>query len=815
MLVTMTLTQPPVRLAGPSAKVASPSAVSQAEPKTQANILDSYGKLPLSFEANLGQTDSQVKFLSRGSGYTLFLTADEAVFSLRGGKAKGNKSHVGDQLRPKAVPPTSTAVLRMKLVKANQAAKVTGTDELPGKSNYFIGNDPKKWHSSVPTFASVKYEGIYQGIDLIYYGNQRQLEYDFVVSPGADPHCIEFDVQGATHIRHDEHGDLLFKMGEGEIRWQQPVVYQKTNGAKHEIPAHYLIKDTNLVAFGLAEYDTSKPLYIDPLIYSTYLGGTANDSGSAIAVDSSGNAYVTGYASSTNFPTMNPLQPSYGGSGDAFVTEINAEGSALIYSTYLGGSADDQGAGIAVDSLGNAYVTGFTSSSDFPTMNPLQPANLGNTNAFVTEINPGGAALVYSTYLGGSSYDFGSAIAVDTSGDAYVTGYTYSTDFPTMNPLQPNSGGGTVDAFVTEISAGGSALVYSTYLGGSGEDQGSGITVDSSGNAYVTGNTDSTNFPTMNPLQSANGGDTDAFVAKIKPSGSALVYSTYLGGRGVDQGSGIAVDSSGDAYITGATASTDFPTMNPFQPQNANAIDAFVTEINAAGSALVYSTYLGGKRDDLGYAIALDNAGNAYVTGLTSSVTFPTVNPLQPANGGGSEDGFVTEINAGGSALIFSTYLGGSGDDVGYGIAVDSSGNTYVTGFTSSTDFPTMNPLQPANGGGSNAFVTKIGLLSLHLTPKSVKFGTHPMGTKSLAKQITLTNKSSVAASISGISITGTDPADFAETNTCGKRVAAGASCFIRVTFKPLAKGVRTAEVSISDNGEGSPQKVSLTGTGN
>jgi len=293
---------PPVRQ---SAKAVYPGATSVPDPKTQAKILDSYGKLPLSFEANLGQTDSQVKFLSRGSGYTLFLTEDEAVFSLRG-VAKANTSSDGDHLHPKAVPPTDAAVLRMKLVRADHAAKVTGLGQLPGKSNYFIGNDPEKWHSDVPTFAKVKYRGIYKGIDLIYYGNQRQLEYDFVVRPGADPRRIQFDIRGASRIRLDEDGDLMFKMGEGELRWQRPVVYQEKNGAKQKIPAHYVIKDTNLVGFELAKYDTSKSLYIDPLIYSTYLGGSANDFGTAIAVDGSGNAYVTGYASSIDFPTMNP-----------------------------------------------------------------------------------------------------------------------------------------------------------------------------------------------------------------------------------------------------------------------------------------------------------------------------------------------------------------------------------------------------------------------------------------------------------------------------------------------------------------------------
>jgi Beta-propeller repeat len=799
----------PVSSAHGSPKVVSPGAASAPDPKTPARILDSYGKLPLSFEANQGQTDSQVKFLSRGSGYTLFLTEDEAVFSLRGGKAKA----AGTQLPPKAVTPTDTAVLRMKLVSADHAANVTGLDELPGSSNYFVGSDPKKWHRNVPTFAKVKYQGIYQGIDLIYYGNQRQLEYDFVVQPGADPRRIQFDVQGATTVSRQPNGDLVLQLAEGDVRWRKPFVYQEKDGVRQEIAANYLVKQ-NHVGFEVSDFDAQRPLFIDPMLYSTYLGGSSNDFASAIAVDSSGNAYITGYASSIDFPLMDPLQPNYGGSGDAFVTEISAGGSALVYSTYLGGSGDDQGAGIAVDSSGNAYVTGFTNSTDFPTMNPLQPNNGGSYDAFVTEIAAGGSALVYSTYLGGSSHDFASAIAVDASGDAYITGYTYSTNFPTKNPLQPQSAGGIADAFVTEINAGGSALLYSTYLGGSLEDQGSGIAVDSSGSAYVTGNTTSTNFPTMNPLQKANAGDTDAFITKIQPSGAALVYSTYLGGKGVDKSYGIAVDTSGNAYITGSTASTDFPTMNPFQPQNANVIDAFVTEINAQGSALVYSTYLGGKRNDLGYAIAVDSSGDAYVTGITSSVTFPTLNPLQPANGGGSEDAFVTEFIAGGSALIYSTYLGGAGDDVGYGIAVDSSGNTYVTGFTNSTNFPTLNPLQSANGGGSNAFVSEIGSFAPPLTPQILKFGLHQVGIKSAAKTITLTNKSSVALSISAISIAGADSKDFAETNTCGKSVPAQGSCSIKVTFKPLAKGLRTAEISISDNGGGSPQKATVQGTG-
>jgi hypothetical protein len=376
--------------------------LSQPDPKTQSKLISSYGQLPLIFEENRDQTDAKVKFLSRGSGYTLFLTSYEAVFNLSGSRSRDNTSGFGHQARPNPVLPTTNAVLCMKIHNANRTAKVAGADELPGKSNYFVGNDQKKWRINVPTYAKVKYEGIYSGIDLIYYGNQRQLEYDFVVAPGADPRRIQFDICGAKSIRRDQDGDLVLDTGEGELRWHKPVVYQEKSGTRQEIDAHYVIKDKNRVGFGLADYDLRRPLYIDPLIYSTYLGGSGDDGAYSIAVDSSGNAYVTGRTASTNFPTMNPLQPTYGGGTyDTFVAELNPTGSALVYSTYLGGSGDDGAYSIAVDSSGNAYVTGRTASTNFPTMNPLQPIFGGIYDAFVAELNPTGSALVYSTYLGG------------------------------------------------------------------------------------------------------------------------------------------------------------------------------------------------------------------------------------------------------------------------------------------------------------------------------------------------------------------------------------------------------------------------------
>jgi Bacterial Ig-like domain (group 3)/Beta-propeller repeat len=749
----------PVPLVNPSERLVPAIGVPQADPKAQARILDQYGKLPLSFEANQGQADGRVKFLSRTSGYSLFLTADEAVLTLRGKKTKQSSPQgpsadrlAADRLRPVSGyrfsdtatsgkldaplgagqrPSTSSAdpevvatrgVLRMKLRNANLAAKVTGQDELAGTSNYFTGNDPAKWRTKVPTYAKVKYEGIYPGIDLVYYGNQRQLEYDFIVAPGADPHRIAFDVRGAKRIRQDAQGELVFKVGEAEIRWHKPVVYQEKDGGRQFVAARYAITDTNRVGFELAKFDASRPLYIDPLIYSTYLGGSSADYGYGIAVDSAGDAYVTGYTASSDFPTMNPFQPAKGGEVAVFVSKLNPTGSALVYSTYLGGSLGDQGSGIAVDSAGNAYVTGVTYSTDFPvTPGAFQAVCNGGSNcatygdAFVAKINPEGSALAYSTYLGGSNYDRGNGIAVDSAGDAYVTGYTGSTDFPTMNPLQAY--GGDYDAFVAKLNPSGSALVYSTYLGGSLEDVGYGVGVDSVGNAYVVGFTESTNFPTMNPLQPANGGGFDAFVAKLNSAGSALVYCTYLGGSGAEFGNGVAVDSTGNAYVTGQTNSLDFPTENPLQPANGGGLDAFVAKLNPSGSALVYSTYLGGSGDDLGLGIAVDSTRNAYVTGQTTSLNFPTENPLQKKYAGHG-DAFVSKINPSGSALVNSTYLGGSGEEdiLGGGIAVDSVGNAYVTGNTGSTNFPvTPGVFQTTCNGGSNCgasggdvFVAKI-----------------------------------------------------------------------------------------------------------
>jgi hypothetical protein len=746
-----------------SASVPFPSGVSQADPVSRARILDIYGKLPLSFEANQGQTDGRVKFLSRTSSYSLFLTGDEAVLALRAKSPGTDRANIaGDASQAVSADPKSGGVLRMKLRNANAAAKVTGMDELTGASNYFIGNDSAKWRTNVPTYAKVKYEGIYSGVDLVYYGSQRQLEYDFIVAPGADPRRVAFDISGAKRIRRDERGDLVFKTGEGEIRWNKPVAYQEKDGARQLVAAQYAITDTNRVGFEVAKYDASRPLYIDPLIYSSYLGGSTYDAGYGLAVDSAGNVYVTGQTKSPDFPTTaGAFQTSCCG---AFVAKINPAGSELLYSTYLGANDETGSANaIAVDSAGNAYVTGVSFSADFPiTPGALQTTgcnvatSASCSEGFVSKLDPLGSKLIYSTYLGGSATSYGSinysnGIAVDSRGNAYVTGYTESPAFPTtpgaFQTTCYNNGPNYCNesAFVTKINSAGSALVYSTFLGGSDGSVGFGITVDSSGDAYVTGGAGASLPVTPSAFQTTYGGGWDAFVSKINPAGTALVYSTYLGGSGFDQANAIAVDRAGNAYITGFTGSTNLPTKVPLQPslnKSSGCVggavppqcgSAFVSKIGPGGSALVYSTYLSGPRGSGGLGIAADSAGSAYVTGFANYSGFPLKNPLQ--QWGGGQDVFVTKINSAGTAFVYSTYLGGSGHNTGNSIVVDSRGNTYVTGWTSgytggmtgtNNPFPTTSSVfepscanNPSAVYCSTAFVSKFNIAAATTTTLS------------------------------------------------------------------------------------------------
>ena len=736
-----------------------------AEQEVADKAAKAYGKLPLYFEANHGQSDPQVKFLSRGPGYALFLTNAETVLALKKPLAGADDSSVISRVlsmrsggKQKIIDGkvSKEAVLKMNLVGSNPNPKIAGLEKLPGKSHYLSGNNPEKWHTDVPRYARVKYEEVYPGIDLIYYGNQQQLEYDLVVAPGADPNIIRIGFKGADSLRLDEKGNLILQTKGGEVLQHTPRIYQEVSGSMKPVTGSYVLLNpeqetkkqnskskTSIIGFQVAAYDTTQPLIIDPVLtYSTYLGGANSpygnniygwDIGMGIAVDASGNAYVTGETWSTDFPTANSYQAASGGDWDVFVAKLSADGSSLLYSTYLGGSGGDEGSNIAVDSSGNIYISGLTASTNFPvTSNAFQAINNGVSDIFVAKLNASGDTLLYSTYLGGSGEDLGMDLALDSSGKAYVTGLTASTDFPTANPVQPAYGGGIYDAFFVKLdlaASGAASLVYSTYLGGSGDDRGIRIDVDNAGNAYAAGATSSTNFPTVNPIQGANGGGAfDVFVTKINAAGSALFYSTFLGGAGGDRGVGIAVDkNSGEVYVTGRTDSVNFPTTNgAFDTScgtdgscNGGFLDGFAAKINSSGSSLVYSTYLGGSGEDRGVGIAVDSSGNAYVVGRTASSDFPTSDPIQGTYGGGDFDAFVTKINAAGNNLVYSTYLGGSAadaDPLGYGIpseeiqsvAVDASGNAYVIGYTWSTDFPTANAYQSIKAGDWDAFVAKI-----------------------------------------------------------------------------------------------------------
>jgi hypothetical protein len=676
--------------------------------------------LPLVFEANQGQADPQAAFLARGGGYALLLTPQAAVLSLQQSAAADGPA---DELR-------------LRLVGAADATPL-GQDRLPGSTNYFIGNDPTRWRTGVPTYGRVLYRGVYPGIDLVYHGDQRQLEYDFDVAVGADPAQISLTVDGAGGTTLDAQGDLVLHTPGGDLVEHAPVLYQETAGGRLAVDGGYVLRDDGTVGFRVGTHDPTVPLVIDPVLsYASYFGGTGFDEGDAVAVGADGTVYVTGQTDSPDFLSLKPAEP-LSGDRDAFVLKVNPDGTPA-YLTYLGGSnhgggrADDMGEGIAVDGDGNAYVTGHTGSLDFPTQavpgqKVYQPmsSDARADDAFVTKLDPAGG-LVYSTYLGGHAtagddqgFDEGRGIAVDAAGNAYVAGFTTSPA-STFPPLPGNgfamAKAGGFDGFLAKLNAAGSDLLYFTYVSGGafGDVEVHGVTVDASGDAYVTGATNVALPVTPGALQTQLAG-TDAFLLKVNTnlSGDASrVYYTYLGGSGGDSGSAVAVDAQGDAYVVGSTNSPSFPaaaSLHPlvgFQNSRVGQSDGFVAKVTADGSALAYFTYLGGTEQDFATAVAVDRAGNAYVTGGTISENYmPLVRPLPPPLPSPTNV-FLTALTADGSAALFSTYIGNSGR--GNGVAVDAAGNVWLTG-TTGGQFPTVNPAQGSYGGGlSDAFLLRV-----------------------------------------------------------------------------------------------------------
>ena len=677
---------------------------------------------PLAFEANRGQADEQVKFLARGAGYTVFLTPTEAVVALGQGRPE-------------------RAVVRLKAVGGSAASQIVPDGELPGVVNYSSGG-PGSRSVSAPTYGRVRYVDVYPGVDLVYYGGPGQLEYDFVLAPGADPSQIALMFDGAERVEIDARGDLVLQTGAGELRQPRPVVYQEIDGARRSVVGDYVLDGEGRVRVRLGAYDVTRPVVIDPVLaYSTYLGGSNDEADGlfgavfGIAVDAAGNTYVTGSTTSVDFPTTPGATRTLSGSQDAFVTKLSPTG-AVLYSTYLGGPCEDIANAIAVDTAGNAYVTGRA--------NKLCFFGEASSGALVAKLGPTGT-LLYALVFGGELVDTsaGTAIAVDAAGHAYVTGNTSSVDFPTTPGAFRTEScpdiyiAGFTDGFVAKVSPDGGSLVFSTFLCGNGTDFPSGIALDPAGNIYVAGTTGSGDFPTVNPLQPVshtNPFGSTGFVSKLSADGTHLIYSTYLGGSINDAINGLAVDGQGNAYVTGVTTSVDFPTTpGVLQPQRGNVFcldlfctDAFVAKINAAGNALVYSTYLYGEGDDSGSRIAVDAAGNAYVVGTTSSLFFPIADAFQPTSRvRGPSDAFVAKLNPDGTRIVYASYLGGSGgastltgSDEGSAIAIDAAGNAYVAGSTKSYDFPTTpGAFQTAIGGGvcdffggpcGDAFVAKI-----------------------------------------------------------------------------------------------------------
>lgn len=794
--------------------------------------------LPLSFEENRGQTDPTVKYLARGPGYTLFLTGDETVLTLSHPRTPGQRRHAAqgpDQATTDAVTGTVGTVLRLRYEGANTTPQVDATDQLPGLINYFIGSNPAGWQTDVPTFSHVTYHDVYPGTDLVYYGTAGQLEYDWRLRPGADPGAIQFSVTGARGLRLDGAGGLSIDTPGGALRQHAPVAYQEIDGRTRPVASHYVLTGADRIGFALGAYDRSKPVTIDPVLsYSTYLGGGYTDEGYAIAVDSAGAAYITGQTNSPYFPTKGSIQgPNQGSPNpqsltyDAFVTKLNPAGNALVYSTYLGGQNNDYGRGIVVGGQGAAYVTGFTGSRSFPTTGNAYQTVFGgySYDAFVTKLNAAGNGLLYSSFLGGTNTDYGYGIADGQNGTVYVAGTTLSANFPITNAYQSTFGGGTGgDAFVARIdttASGAASLRYSTYLGGTSYDDGLAVAADRAGNGqvYVTGDT-AGGFPvTTGAVQSAYGGGTyDAFVAKLNTGASgaaSLLYSTYLGGGSTDVGQGIAVDSAGAAYVTGYTGGS-FPTKNALQGayNGGSGGDAFVTKVTPAGSALAYSTYLGGSADDRGNAIAVDAQGSAYVTGYTNSTNFPARNAPQPSLSGSGYDAFVAKLNAAGNQLPYTTYLGGSGgDDIGTGIVVDAAGSAYVTGYTAASNFPTTNnTMQGGYGGGDDdAFVAEIGTPSgtVPWHPHSTGGGLGVIG-GGVDLAVDLAD-GHADVGLSGIALPGRGP-NLTINRTWDSSLAGVGGSGLVASVTPAMGGVLTATISYTD-GSGAVWAFLYTGS--
>ncbi len=710
----------------------TPARVSTAKawsPANPAGLRVDFAGVPLYFAANKGQVASPALFYAKASRYTLWLTEEGLVFDSFKPEGGSSIAPGGGLASPERAANGRTYrrdVSRLVFLDASKHPDVVSVEEAALKVNSYIGNDPAQWHSAIPTSTAVLYRNLYDHIDLKVYGVESRIEYDWIVKPGGDPGDIRFRYENVSETRLDEDGNLLIKTAFGELIHKRPSAYQPADGSPSAVPSAFKMISPNVFGFEVGAYDPGRELVIDPVVlgYSTFLGGSGEDIGYSIALDSGGKVYVTGQTASTNFPTLNQYQSDQPGV-DVFVTKIDPAQSGaacLLYSTYLGGSSTEEGWDIAVDASGNVYVGGRTSSSNFPTLNQYQTYQGGGAGeeGFVVRLSSAGA-LAYSTYLGGNNGgDMVKGLTADNSGNAYATGYTYCTNFPVKNGYQMSKSGGS-DVFATKIdttASGAASLVYSTYLGGGSNEDSFDIALDGNGLVYIAAYTyGSSNFPTLNPYQTAQGSN-DGLVIKLdmtQTGAASLLYSTYLGGSGGDGCISIAADDAGHAYVGGIAGSSNFPTLNAYQSTYKGGQDAFIVKLDTTKSGaacLEYSTFLGGTVYDLLRGLALDSFGKVYVTGSTLCSDFPVKNAYQAFQG--AADVYVAKIDpalSGADSLIYSTYLGSTGNDGGVnipaGIAVDDAGNAYVTGETWTTGFPVLNQYQTYQGAG-DIFITEI-----------------------------------------------------------------------------------------------------------
>jgi hypothetical protein len=822
-----------------------------AEPPNHERVSTLLSGFPLSFEPNQGQSNAKVKFLSHGVGYSVFLSADDAVLALQEMK-EAPPSRAGKMRQ------YEEAALRMQFVDANRAAELSPLDELRGKSNYFLGNNPEQWRTGIAQFRRVEYRNIYPGVDLLFYGNSKKLEYDFVVNPGGDLSRIRVRLRGADQICLNGE-NLSVKVGERYLQFTKPLVYQETEGGRKQVEGHFVVRG-NEFSFRVGKYDHAKPLVIDPALdYSENLGGSGR--ATSIAVAPTGEVFLAGSTNTPNFPaTVGAFQTTMkSGSVNAFVAKLDTNGNVL-WATYLGGSGGDVAHGVAIDSQENVYVVGSAGSIDFPTstgaFQPTFPACSaaapGCSHAFVTGLNPTGTALLYSSYLGSSgtaqANDAANSVVFDASGSIFVTGRAAAPNFPTtpgaLLTTFTTTAGISFVAKIDPLQSGIASLVYSTFLGGSDNSeygQGNGIAIDAHGNAYVTGATASTKFPTTPGafLTTLSRSRLTGYVAELNSSGSSVIFGTYLGDTSgmfsvtpPDSPRALAVDSSG-IYVVGVTMSGNFPvTSGAFQTTMPGLSAAFVSKLNPAGSALIYSTLLGGTGTPLDSAIPLDYAtgivvdasGNAYVTGVAGSPDFPmpftsaTLEPVCPivASAFSLPDcgtGFVSVVSPTGASLLFSSFLGGYSGGAGLaGIALDGAGKIYVTGAGT----------LPVVGGSQTTGNTILAKIDINgtapaaaLLPVSLNLGTVGTGSTTPTQAITLTNRGNAALNVTNVSITGTSATgSSAQSNNCPASLPPAGSCTINVSFTASALGASTGNLALTDSAFDSPQFTTVSAAG-